>query len=139
MAGALVIQPLTDLWLDDLREPEAIWPLVQPILWVKDARAAIDAIATGLVRWASLDHDLGVIKTRDKNDMTGYSVTCWMAEHDVWPREGVIVHSHNPVGADRMCGVIIRYGPYRPLRRPAQSVGPPGWLGYIDLEDSAGE
>lgn len=45
-------------------------------------------------------------------EMTGYDVLLWMAEHEVWPTEACYVHSHNSVGAERMVGVINRYGPY---------------------------
>jgi hypothetical protein len=31
----------------------------------------------------------------------------------MWPREAISVHSANPPGAKRMCGVIERYGHYR--------------------------
>jgi hypothetical protein len=35
-----------------------------------------------------------------------------MAEHDIWPRDGIHVHSANPVGRDRILGTVNRYGPY---------------------------
>lgn len=37
----------------------------------------------------------------------------WMAEHDIWPSESIEVHSSNPPGAQRMCALIERYGPYQ--------------------------
>lgn len=47
-----------------------------------------------------------------RKEKTGYDVTLWMAENNTWPRDGILVHSWNPVGAERMQGVVDRYGPY---------------------------
>lgn len=62
-------------------------------------------------------------------EKTGYDVALWMAEHNVWPTEACYVHSHNSVGAEKMVGVINRYGPYsRMVRwtpfRPGVEPGP---------------
>ena len=43
-----------------------------------------------------------------KGAKTGYDVVCWMEANDVWPRDGVKVHSLNPSGAARMRQVIER-------------------------------
>lgn len=121
-----------NLWLDDLRPPPGGgWH------WVKTADEAIDAMQTCDVEFASLDHDLGdvcmTLTADEKGDLfyeyndismdefhahlshkekTGYDVVLWMAEHDVWPANGILVHSWNPVGAERMCSVINHQGPY---------------------------
>jgi hypothetical protein len=39
-----------------------------------------------------------------------------MAENVVWSSEGMSVHSFNPPGAERMCGVIERYSTYRRIQ-----------------------
>lgn len=116
-------------------------PLDFPCMWVKTAKEAIEALQTEPVRWASLDHDLSFEHYAESVDMdlsdpvlraaasagvptrgepTGYEVVKWMAEHNVWPRDGIIVHSWNPAGAENMVATIDRYAPYRAIRRPAQ-------------------
>lgn len=47
-----------DLWLDDVRDPVKHGAL--GYVWVKTVPEAQAALATGLVRRASLDHDLGL-------------------------------------------------------------------------------
>jgi hypothetical protein len=89
------------LWLDDLRTPPEGWT------WAKTVEEAIPHLKTGEVTEASLDHDLG------EGIDEGYALVLWMAEHDTWPKESISVHSSNPPGVKRMCGVIERYGPYR--------------------------
>lgn len=99
------------LWLDDIREP---WKHGYPgAAWVKTADDAIALLQTGLVGFASLDHDLseqaaaGAPATGEK---TGYTVACWLEEHtEFWPPDGVAVHSLNPAGRERMVGVIQRH------------------------------
>jgi hypothetical protein len=100
------------LWLDDIRDPEhygcAGWH------WAKTADEAIAALQTGKVTEASLDHDLSIDAMMGAVDgeTTGYDVVRWMEQHDVWPRDGVRVHSMNPVGRRRMEAAIQRhYGP----------------------------
>lgn len=89
------------LWLDDLRPPPEGWRSV------KTVEEAITLLEDGEVSEASLDHDLG------DGEQEGYRLCLWMAEHGVWPSRALSVHSSNPPGAERMCGVIERYGPYR--------------------------
>ena len=97
------------LWLDDIRDPAANGCV--GFSWVKTAADAIAALATGEVTFASLDHDLSVEATLGnwRNEITGYDVVCWMEENGVWPRDGVRVHSMNPVGRRRMQVVIDRH------------------------------
>lgn len=79
----------------------------------------------GVVAFAQLDHDLsfehyanwhaeqeGTTPPVPQIEKTGYDFCKWMAEHDIWPTEGCVVHSWNGEGARKMCGVIDRYGPY---------------------------
>lgn len=89
------------LWLDDLRPVPDGWT------WVKTVEEATSLMEGGRVAEASLDHDLG------EGTHEGHRLVLWMAENDVWPSEAISVHSSNPPGAKRMCGVIERYGPYR--------------------------
>jgi len=103
-----------NLWLDDIRSPpeDGIW------WWAKTADEAIWFLENFRVDWASLDHDLAdehyLLQDRaDHAEKTGYSVAYWMAENDIWPSVGVAVHSANVVGAERIIGVVDRYGPYR--------------------------
>ena len=88
------------VWLDDLRPAPEGWE------WARTVDEAIALLCTNEVLEASLDHDLG-----EEVD-EGYRLVLWMAEHEVWPSEGITVHYANPPGVLRMCGVIERYGPY---------------------------
>lgn len=100
------------LWLDDIREPWmhgcAGWE------WAKTADAAIALLGSGKVTIASLDHDLSVAATMGQpapGEQTGLSVVRWMADNNVWPVDGVRVHSMNRDGKRRMEHVIYRqYG-----------------------------
>jgi hypothetical protein len=108
--GNVVIQHV-NLWLDDIRDPAQHGAI--GFVWVKTAQEAIDLLATGTVRFASLDHDLDTDATmgRAPRERTGYDVVLWMEENDVWPRHGVRVHSMNPSGAAKMRQAIHRkYG-----------------------------
>lgn len=98
-----------DLWLDDIRDPARHGCIGWT--WVTTAAAAIDLLKTGRVQRASLDHDLNVEQTMGmpSTEPTGYTVVCWMEEHDVWPPQGVTVHSQNPVGRARMRAAIDRH------------------------------
>lgn len=102
------------LWLDDIRPAPDGW------VHARSVRAAVTHLATGQVTEISLDHDLGD-HAHDGGD--GIAVVDWMAEHDVWPPDGLTVHSGNPVGRDQMLATVDRYSPY-PVghgasRRPA--------------------
>jgi hypothetical protein len=66
-------------------------------------------LATGGVEFASLDHDLGDFVSHGGN---GVALTDWMAENDCWPRDGISIHSSNPVGVRTMLATVDRYGPY---------------------------
>lgn len=101
------------LWLDDVREPWRYgcvgWQ------WARTAKEAIEFLQTGKVTQASLDHDLapehypwsGV--PLEQCQGTGYDVVCWMEENSMWPKDGVVCHSQNPVGRARMEAVINKY------------------------------
>jgi hypothetical protein len=115
------------LWLDDVRDPVALG--LVGFTWVKTVDEAKRLLQTGRVKRASLDHDLGAcdicldgltdaewLQRNAFQSMphcehfgTGYDLCLWMAEQRVWPIEKPNVHSANPVGRDRMRGVIDRY------------------------------
>ena len=109
------------LWLDDIREPSRFGCLGWT--WVKTADEAINLLKTQDVTEASLDHDLSEehypwsgIQESDYKEQTGYTVVCWMEENNVWPKDGVHVHSLNPVGGQRMMDVILKH--HKGERRP---------------------
>lgn len=97
------------LWLDDFRDPMKYGYLFAR--WAKTYEEAIQLLKTGEITFASLDHDLGWESTLGLTtfEKTGYDVVSWMEEHNVWPINGVAVHSVNPVGVDRMEQVIERH------------------------------
>jgi hypothetical protein len=91
------------LWLDDVRPAPAGWTAVHSV------NEAIARLQWGDVTECSLDHDLGVYAGEGGD---GIHVLDWMAEHGIWPPDGVSVHSANPVGRDRMMATLRRYSPY---------------------------
>lgn len=100
------------LWLDDIRPPWKHGCIGWE--WAKTADDAIAMLKGGLITIASLDHDLSEQATMGQpapGEKTGYTVVCWMEENNVWPEDGVRVHSMNPVGKARMQQVIYKqYG-----------------------------
>jgi hypothetical protein len=114
------------IWLDDVREPPSLADSGIPFAWVKTADEAIEYLKTGEVVFASLDHDLAdehyyecskalgegrPLNTSGFREKTGMSVITWMDEQNVWPKEGVRVHTLNDQGRDRMLAVVSRiYG-----------------------------
>ena len=104
---------MVNMWLDDVREPLIGYE------WVKNYDEAIKLLSTGAVVKASLDHDLAYehyFPNRNNNNYknkTGYDVVLWMKENNIWPSEGCIVHSMNPVGGGRMAEILAEhYGGY---------------------------
>ncbi len=105
------------LWLDDVREPWKHGCIGW--VWVKTADEAIDAFSKYEVVEASLDHDLSwehypgadteVKKDSEFKEKTGMAVIDWMEETGNWPKYGVMVHSMNPVGRQRMVEAVIRH------------------------------
>jgi len=107
------------LFLDDVRDPPSSgWTVV------RTAEEAKPMLLSGLVEEASLDHDLGecaecaaawpprgyrLVTSTCRHKMTGYDLCLWMAEFGHWPKNKPTVHSANPVGRQRMEGVIARY------------------------------
>ena len=108
---------ITDLWLDDdpQRRPPSFVECGFHWTWVKNYEEAIEALKTGTIEFVSLDHDLADehyfayfafneangndAKNYTKNckEKTGYDVLCWMEENNVWPKDGVRIHTMNHV------------------------------------------
>lgn len=107
------------LYLDDVRGlPDDSWTLA------RTAEEAKELLATGLVEYASLDHDLGecdecsksfparayaIVTQTCHHRMTGYDLVKWMALNDHWPKNKPSVHSANIVGKANMLAFIERY------------------------------
>lgn len=92
------------LYVDDIREaPDSSWTVVRTV------DAALIAIDSGEYDIVSLDHDLA---DHYENERTGYTILMHIVERKMeglsYPKE-VLVHSANPVGVERMLGVIERY------------------------------
>ena len=96
------------VWLDDLLIDRAA-----PDGWVQvtSAPAAIALLQTGQVIELSLDHDLGDDDVAGK----GVHVVDYIAEQqvtagrDLWPRDGIMIHSANAAGREQMARTIERY------------------------------
>lgn len=114
------------LWLDDMRPAPGGW------VWARTVDEAKHWLTHANVVKASLDHDLGACvqcmggrtpeQWLDESKFTqmpncdhfgtGYTLVCWMEEHDIWPAEKPVVHSRNPAGGARMRQVIdLRWHP----------------------------
>lgn len=94
------------LWLDDTRNPAEHGYIGVP--WVKTADEAIRALYSGLITFASLDHDLGDERTCGN----GMQVLDWLEEHpEFWPIDGIRIHTQNASKYKIMCAVVYkRYG-----------------------------
>lgn len=93
------------LWVDDLRPAPEGWH------HAKSFDEAIKVILGEDVDEISLDHDLGDTQVPER---TGYTIVVLLAERVASglpiPRR-IHVHSANPVGRERIIGVIRRYMP----------------------------
>jgi hypothetical protein len=98
------------LWLDDERKPPSFSDSGVTWTWAKTGDEAIEVLKSGNVIFASLDHDLAdehykafleavesgkQLDSSSFKEKTGYDVLCWLEEHDVWPEEGVRIHTMN--------------------------------------------
>jgi hypothetical protein len=105
------------IWLDDDLVDRAA-----PEGWVHvtTAWAAQELLATARVVELSLDHDL----SDDEQFGKGVNVIDFIAEQqeahgrDLWPRDGITIHSANAAGREQMARGIERYASERhPVRR----------------------
>lgn len=113
------------VWLDDLLDDRAA-----PDGWVQvtTAPAAIALLETGRVVELSLDHDLGDDEVAGKGvHVVDHIVERQMiAGRDLWPRDGVTIHSANPAGRDQMARTIARYASeLHDVRRVTTATGKP--------------
>jgi hypothetical protein len=113
------------VWLDDLLDDRAAPP---GWVHVTTAPAAIALIDRGDVVELSLDHDLGDDDVAGK----GVHVVDHIAEQqvvegrDLWPRDGITIHSANAAGRDQMARAIERYaGELYDVRRTTTATGKP--------------
>lgn len=94
------------LWIDDIRDPKKLGLLNWT--WVKTYEEAIQALDSGQVAEVSIDHDLSVAATIGQpapDEKTGYSIVQYMAQKQIWPGR-IYLHTMNPVGRQRMSGVL---------------------------------
>ncbi len=93
------------IWLDDDpvdREAPAGWTHVRSV------REACFALLTGRVVELSLDNDLNNSGPNDNEFGTGHQVIDFLEEQQAiagdapWPRDGIVLHTANPEGRDRM-------------------------------------
>lgn len=95
------------VWLDDLLDDRAA-----PEGWIQvtTAHDACALLATGRVVELSLDHDLG----DDERFGRGVDVVDFIGERqvlhgeDLWPRDGIVLHTANPEGREQMARTIVR-------------------------------
>ena len=103
---------ITDLWLDD--DPNRVPPPCGlDWTWVTNYDSAIEALRSGTVIFASLDHDLADehytqyfqadhvsgadYDTSQCKERTGLDVLIWMRDNNVWPTHGIRIHTMNHV------------------------------------------
>jgi len=116
-------EKITDLWVDDERKPPMFSDCGLHWTWVKTYEEAIDALKQGTVEFVSLDHDLAdehyvayftfnetsddpAKMTENCKEKTGYDILLWMAENDVWPKDGVRIHTMNHVRKPIMINMV---------------------------------
>ena len=93
------------LFVDDERHPFNV--VANPNDWivvrnVEDAWLIVQSLHKFITEM-SLDHDLG------EGRLTGYDLLLKMAEENIWPIKSIYIHSMNPVGRERMNGIVQRY------------------------------
>jgi hypothetical protein len=107
---------------------------------VTTAGAAIALLETGRAVELSLDHDLG----DDDRAGKGVHVVDRIAEsqmiegRDLWPRDGITIHSANPAGVRQMAQAIERYaGALHRVHRTMTSSGRPRFEFDADRDSRA--
>ena len=99
------------LFVDDIREAPEGWDVARTY------DEAIEMLSKTDYDVLSLDHDLADVhyacgETEGFCEKTGYDIALWLAERK---NDGgytpIIIHCHsaNPVGRDRILGVVARY------------------------------
>ena len=108
-----------NIWLDDVRHPAPYGRLGWE--WVKTGEEFLSLLSDRLddIAWVSLDHDLswdhypvnGKEQHAENTPMSGTEVVEEMINQGLWPKEGIIVHSMNPAGSDRMLRALVKEAP----------------------------
>ena len=122
------------VWLDDDLVDRAA-----PEGWVQvtTAREAIELLLTGRVVELSLDQDLGDDEQFGRGvDVVDFIVTEQeVNRRDLWPRDGISLHTANPAGRDAMARTIRRYAAKSGLSvsesRPAASRSSPSTIDVL--------
>lgn len=118
---------ITDLWVDDdpQRKPPPFDTCGLYWTWVTTYDEAIEALKTGTVEFVSLDHDLADehyvayfsfnqlcdprTYTHHCKEKTGYDVLLWMEENNVWPKDGIRIHTMNHVRKPIMLDIVKKH------------------------------
>jgi len=113
------------LFVDDIRNaPDASWIVVRTVT------GAVRALATMEVDCISLDHDIAHHVSVDGNSRSfacreNFSAVCYFIgeKYKSLPPPKIILHTSNPVGAQRMRHILDAYGltseyqPGKPVNR----------------------
>jgi len=93
------------LWVDDERPAPEGWA------GAKTYQEAIDLLLIEKVEELSLDHDLADFSS-DGREKTGYDVALWLVQRKLDGQSipaQISCHSANPIGRERILGVVDRY------------------------------
>ena len=119
---------VSDLWVDDdpERKPPTFTDCGLHWTWAYSYDEAVEALKTGTVEFASLDHDLAdehyiayfsfneetgdALKMTDNcKEKTGWDILLWMEENNVWPKEGIRIHTMNHVRKPIMIEMVEKH------------------------------
>jgi len=118
------------LFVDDIRSaPDASWIVVRTVT------GAVRALATMEVDCISLDHDIAHHVSVDGNSRSfacreNFSAVCYFIgeKYKSLPPPKIILHTSNPVGAQRMRHILDAYGltseyqPGKPVHRSEREI-----------------
>lgn len=76
------------------------------LTWAKTASEAIQQLKTHQFNYIFLDHDLGDEIMVPSGPGTGYEVAEWISQHLPYTPGQIVIHSHNPSGAENMKKVL---------------------------------
>lgn len=104
-SGGRLSKIAAKLWVDDTRRPPSM-----EFDWARNAEQAKKMLSENDYTHASLDHDLGVIRTLrgegyDANAPDGTDLANWMVQEGRVPPR-IHIHSQNPAGAQQMASVL---------------------------------
>lgn len=93
------------LYVDDERKIPDGWD------FARNYNDAIDKLSNFNYDELSLDHDIASFDS-DNNEKTGYDIALWLAErknNGAYVPGVIYCHSANPIGKQRIEGVVARY------------------------------